>query len=60
VQRKIFVNATQAGDEVIFERSNGTFGSVATMNARWGKLEVNFFLAHELFEWFSAFVVEAL
>jgi hypothetical protein len=31
VQREMFVNAAEAGDEMVLERANGTFGGVAPM-----------------------------
>jgi hypothetical protein len=31
VERKVFVDAAQASDEMIFERANGTFCGVAAM-----------------------------
>lgn len=35
VERKVFVRAAQTGNEVIFERSNCSFGGVAAMDVRW-------------------------
>jgi hypothetical protein len=45
---------------VVFTGVYGTFGGIASMNARWRKLEVNVFLSKELLQGFSAFIVEAL
>jgi hypothetical protein len=35
VEQKILINAAEAGDEVIFECTNGSFGGIASMHARW-------------------------
>jgi hypothetical protein len=31
VQREMFVNAAEAGDKVVLERADGTFGGIAPM-----------------------------
>ena len=36
--RKIVINRTQTGDEVILECSNGPFGGIASMSMRWYQL----------------------
>ena len=60
MQRKAFVNAAESSNEMIFERSNGLFSSIATMCARWNKLKVHVFFVHECFEHGRAFIIEAL
>ena len=58
MKREKGVGARDAGNEVVFEGSNGSFGSVASMNARWDKLQVNVLLVNELLEGFGSFVVD--
>jgi hypothetical protein len=60
VEWEVFVDAAEAGDEMIFEGTYGAFGGIAAVYAGWGKLEVDVFLTEELFKRFSTFVVEAL
>jgi hypothetical protein len=60
VERKVFVGAAQAGDEVIFERANGAFGSVSAVDVRWSELVVDVDAGHELLESGGCFVVELL
>ena len=57
---KLFVNTAQSGDEVIFERADGTFGSVATVKARRYELIIDFLFLEERLECCRAFVVEAM
>ena len=57
---EFFVDTAQAGDEMVFEGSDGAFGSIAAMDARWGELEVDRLVPQELLEGDGAFVVEAL
>ena len=60
MEREIGVDTTEAGDEMILERADATFGGIAPMDLGWYQLEVNFFFGHILFQYFGAFVVEAL
>lgn len=57
---KILVHAAQAGNEMILERTNGTCGSIVTMNVGWGKLEVQVFSNKEIFKGIGAFVVKTV
>ena len=57
VEREVFVDAAEARDEVVFERANGAFGGVASVDAGRDKLVVNVLCDHELFERVGAFVV---
>ncbi len=41
MKREIFVGATEAGDEVVFERSDGAFGGVAAMHMWRDQLEIH-------------------
>lgn len=54
------VGAAESGDEMVFERADGTFGSVGSMEAGWHDLEVDCFLVHELLECIGALIVQAL
>jgi hypothetical protein len=56
----MFVHAAEAGNEVVFECADGAFGGVATVDAGRRKLEIDVFLAEELFQGVGAFIVEAL
>ena len=49
MEREIGVNATEAGDEMILERTDASFGCIATMDVGRYQLEINFFFGHELF-----------
>lgn len=60
MEGEVLINAAQAGDEVIFERPDGAFSSIASVHARRGELEVDLFVAKELLEGGGTFVVEAL
>ena len=57
---KVLVHTAQAGDEVILERADGAFGSIATMDVGWSKLEVNIFLNKEVLEGVGAFIVKTM
>jgi hypothetical protein len=57
---EVFVGAAEAGNEVVFKRADGAFGSVAAMDVGRDKLEVDIFGAEEVFKDAGAFVVEAL
>ena len=35
MHRKLWIEAAETGDEVIFPCANGTFSKVATMNVWW-------------------------
>ncbi len=60
VEWKVLVDAAQAGDEMIFERADGTFRSVASMKAGRDKLEINVGCAEKAFQSSGAFVVQAM
>ena len=60
VEREVFVDAAETGNEVILEGAGGVFGSIAAVDSWWGELKVNFFFAEELFQSFGAFIVETL
>jgi hypothetical protein len=56
----VFVNAGETSDEMVLERANGSFGSVASMTAGRDKLEINALVHHEVLQDLGSFVVEAL
>jgi hypothetical protein len=60
MEGEVLVNTAEASDEVVFEHTDGTFGCIAMMDARRGKLEVNVLVAEVLFQQLSAFIVKAL
>jgi hypothetical protein len=60
VQGKFFVNATEAGNEVVFERSDGAFSGIAMVGSRGYKMGINFFGFHEVLEGVKTFVVKLL
>ena len=49
MEQEIGVNATEAGNEVILESTDASFGCIATMDMGRYQLEINFFFGHELF-----------
>jgi hypothetical protein len=57
VERELWVGGAEAGDEVIFEGSNGAFCGVAAMDVGGGELEVDILAGHELLEGTGRFVV---
>ena len=60
VERKILVCAAEAGNEMVFERSDGSFGGVAAVDVWRSELEVDVLCLHELLECGGCFVVEFL
>ena len=50
----------ETSNEVIFERADGAFGGVSTVDAGRRKLEVDVFRTEKLLQGLSAFIVEAL
>jgi hypothetical protein len=49
VEGEIRVGATKASNEVVFERSDGSFGGIAAVDMGWYELEINLFVVHEIF-----------
>ena len=60
MQRKMLIDAAEAGDEMILESPNRAFGRVAAVDARRDKLESDRFVGEELFERRGTFIVETL
>jgi hypothetical protein len=56
----VLVNAAETGDEVVFERSDGTFGGIASVDAGGRKLKIDVFLEEELFSGDGTLVVKVL
>jgi len=46
VNRKVFVGATEADNEMVFKGVDGTFGGIAAMHMWWDQLEVHI-LSHQ-------------
>ena len=44
---EVGVCAADASDKVIFERLDGTFCSISTVDMRWDKLEIHMFRGEE-------------
>ena len=57
MEREIGVGAAEAGDEVIFESSNGALSGVATMEAWWDELKIDALGLHVGLEEVGSFVV---
>ena len=57
---KIFVNAAETSNKVVLEGADSPLGSVAAMDTRGCKLEIDSFITQELLEGCRAFVIKAL
>ena len=57
MQWKVWVSAVETGQKVIFECSNGLFGSIHAMDVRQDELKSNFVVAQVFFDRAGAFVV---
>ena len=60
VEGKELVHTAETSNEVIFERADGAFGGVSTVDAGRRKLEVDVFRMEKLLQGLSAFIVKAL
>ena len=60
MERKVRVGAAQDGDEMIFERPNGAFGGVQSVDMGWNKLVVDLVVFEVGLEGSRCFVVKAL
>ena len=54
---KVWVNAAETGQKVIFERPNGLFGSIHAMDVRRDELKRNVVVAQVFFDCIRAFIV---
>eukprot|EP00980_Cylindrotheca_fusiformis_P000017 scaffold5_cov98-Cylindrotheca_fusiformis.AAC.4 len=57
---EVRVGGAETCHEVVFEGPDGSFGGIATMDSRWGQLEVDVFLADVFLENGAGFIVKAL
>ena len=57
MERERGVGAAEASDKMIFERSDGAFCGIATMDTWGNELEIDVFVAHVLLEDGGTFVV---
>ena len=60
MEGKVWVGATEASNQVVLERANGPFSSVAAVDSRRCELEIDCFVGHEFFKDGGAFIVEAV
>jgi hypothetical protein len=60
VEREVRVCAAEASNQVILERSDGSFGGVGAVNARRNQLEIDLLAAEECLQSGGTFIVEAL
>jgi hypothetical protein len=60
MEGKVRVRAAKASNEVIFERANCAFGSIAAVDARWGKLVIDVLGLHVVLEGGGGFIVKLL
>ena len=60
MERKVRVSAAQDGDEMLFERPNGAFGGVLSVDVGWHKLVVDVVVFEVGPEGSKCFVVKAL
>ena len=60
MERKVRVGAAQDGDEMIFERLNGAFGGVPSVDMGWHELVVDLVVVGVGPEGSICFVVKAL
>jgi hypothetical protein len=60
VNGEVFIDATEACNEVILKGADGTFSIIAVVDSWWDQLGVNVLFVHVCFEGVRAFVVEAL
>jgi len=60
MHREVLVRAAEAGDEVVLEGADGTFGGIAAMDMGRDQLKVNLLGSKEVLENCGGFVVETL
>jgi len=60
MKREVFVHAAEAGDEVVFERANGAFGSIALVYMGRDQLIINLFSSEVVLEGRRSFIVKTL
>jgi hypothetical protein len=60
MQGKVFVDAAQSGNEMIFEGADGAFGCVAAMGSRRYQLVINSLLSREFLQCIGALIIQFL
>ncbi len=50
VEWEVGVTAGKAGDEMVLQCAEGTFGGIVAVNSRGSELVVHLFVLHEFFE----------
>jgi hypothetical protein len=60
MERKVFVGAAEAGDEVFFERSDGPFGGVGAMDVWRNELKIDVFFEEVFLEEGRCLIVEKM
>ena len=60
MEGKVFVDAAEASNEVVFVGTYCAFGGIATVNTGWYQLEVDILLVQEGLEGVRALIVKAL
>ena len=60
MERKVQVGAAEDGDEMLFERPNGAFGGVLSVDMGWHELVVDVVVVEVGLEVSICFVVKAL
>jgi len=60
MKREVFVRAAEAGDEVVFERANGAFGGIASVDVGRDQLIINLFGSEVVLEGCRGFIVKTL
>ena len=60
MERKVRVGAAQDGEEMIFERPNGAFGDVLSVDMGWHELVVDLVVVEVGPEGSRCFVIKAL
>jgi len=58
VNRKVFVSATEASNEMVFKGVDGTFSSIAAMHMWQDQLEIHILSYQKIFEGLRCFIVQ--
>ena len=57
-EREIWISGADAGNQMVFESSDGSFGGVAAMRMWWHQLVINAFLSEKVLESGGGIIVE--
>ena len=60
MQWELAVTGAETSNEMVLEGADRAFGSIAAVNVRWGKLEVNVFFSEVVFQGLGSFIVKSL